>query len=365
MIYILINNQYHIYDYNQWIEDFKGHQISLIQIPHSLDPIKKDSKFQNIYSYSRFISNIFSLFQFNKIFKIHKKIINEISPNENDVLLVYTEYEILNQYVINIFYKAHAKIWLLEDGLATMTLCNSDSKKNSFKSKIYLFVLKYVYSYKYLKIYHLPDPTPLMDDKLFNGVCVRLGSSIKRQIPLFQISNKNEFKFTNLNSDKAIFINNDLYNFFCTFEDYLEITEKTLAQLSLNFTEIYFKFHPRETDYNINLIKNKINKIPKIKFLDIKGIIEEQVEAIKPKYAFSFVSAALINLFHKGIIPVFLYDTDYKIRNDKFVKEIKVFLESVNYKPIRNIEDFNKNYNSGLEIEPIGSKTLFEIININ
>ena len=280
-------------------------------------------------------------------------------------MLVYTEYEILNQYVINIFYKAHAKIWLLEDGLATMTLCNSDSKKNSFKSKIYLFVLKYIYSYKYLKIYHLPDPTPLMDDKLFNGVCVRLGSSIKRQIPLFQISNKNEFKFTNLNSDKAIFINNDLYNFFCTFEDYLEITEKTLAQLSLNFTEIYFKFHPRETDYNINLIKNKINKIPKIKFLDIKGIIEEQVEAIKPKYAFSFVSAALINLFHKGIIPVFLYDTDYKIRNDKFVKEIKVFLESVNYKPIRNIEDFNKNYNSGLEIEPIGSKTLFEIININ
>lgn len=364
MIYILINNQYHVYDYNQWIDEFKSQKISLIQIPHSLNTVTKDNKFEKIYTYSRFLRNIFSLFHFSRISKIHKKITNEILPNENDVLLVYTEYEILNQYIINLFYKANAKIWLLEDGLATMTLCNSHFSGSNYKSKIYQFVLRYLYKYKYLKIYDLPDPTPLMDDMVFSGVCVKLGKSIKRQIPLFHILNKNILELTELKSDKAIFINNDMYNFFCTFEDYIEIIEKTLIALSPNFSEFYFKFHPRESQYFIDLIKQKIKNIPNIKFLETEGIIEDQVDFIKPKYAFSFVSAALINLFHKGITPVFLYETDHRISNDKFVKEIKYFLQSVNYKPINKIEDFTIHYNCGLETENKESKSLFEIINI-
>lgn len=365
MIYILINNQYHIYDYDQWIEDFKNEKISLIQIPHSLIPVNQDDRFTNIYTYNRFVKNVFSLLYFKKIFKIHNKIRKEIFPNENDILLVYTEYEILNQFIIKIFHEAKSKILLLEDGLATMTLCNSDFKTGNIKSRIYEFILKKIYGYKSLKIYDLPDPTPLMNDYLFNGVCVRLGISINRNIPLFNFSSNKNQKIEDLNYDKAIFINNDLYNFFCTYEDYIEILENTLKLISTQFTEIYFKFHPRESKDYIVKISSKIQQIPNIKILKTDEIIENQVLSIKPKFAFSFVSAALINLFHKGIIPVFLYETDYRLSNDKFVREIRNFLHSINYKPINNVTKFDKSYDCGLEDNNENVKTLYEIIKLN
>jgi hypothetical protein len=215
MIYILINNQYHVYDFNQWIDDFNGQEISLIQVPHSLNPLKCDGRFFRIYTYPKFFQSSFSLLRLYKIFNLHKKIRKEILPEENDILLVYTEYEILNQFIVNLFYKSNARVFLLEDGLATMTLCNSNFFSRKLKSKFFEFVLKNIYSYKYLRIYDLPDPTPLMEDKFFSGVCVKLGNSIKREIPLFNISNCKSLVIEDLNFERAIFINNDLYNYLC------------------------------------------------------------------------------------------------------------------------------------------------------
>ena len=62
---------------------------------------------------------------------------------------------------------------------------------------------------------------------------------------------------------------------------------------------------------------------------------------------------------------MFLYETDYRISNDKFVSEIRKFLHSTNYKAINNVTEFDKNYDCGLGDSKENVKTLYEIIKLN
>jgi hypothetical protein len=357
MIYILINNDYQFYDLNNWINDFKDDEITLIQIPHKLNPLNNntDHRFSNVFCFKSYFNNLFFLFNFFKINKIHNEIIKRISPQKSDILFIYTEYEILNQFIINIFYKAKAKIYLIEDGLATMTMFNIVNPKADIRSIMKAALIKSIFwnKYKYLRIINCPDQTPIMSDFIFNGVFVKFGKSIKRNIKLinYKPNSTTSLNEKNFNQNAAIFLNNDLYTFFCTYNEYIKYLHNSISAINEKFDVVYFKFHPRETNFYKEKISLEISRYKNIVVIQSEEIIEKTIQDYMPKFAFSHLSASLINLYFLGIEPIFLLNMEKDLIKNKFVAEINNYLINIKYNFLNNYNEITNTYKSGLYVD--------------
>ena len=361
MLYLLVNNNYHLYDFNIWKDEFKDQQIFLIQIPHHLNVIYNDQRFVEITSFKPFFIGIKSLIKYCKIKQLHTVIDKMIFPQKEDILLVFTEYEILNQYIIQKFKRVNAKIWLLEDGLATMAIFNGTFKPYRWKHYIMRWVLRKIYGYKYLDVlYDGKNIFPIMTGKIFEGVCVSLGISIKRELKLFRYRKQYEL-ISGLNRKYAIFLNEDIYKFYCDFDEYLKFLLATLNVISNNFDIVYFKFHPRESDYYRKLINKNINRYSNIIIIEENQIVEKIIENYKPKYAISFLSGSIINLLFKGLQPIYIYHLFPTLLKNPVLQGLTVYLESINYRYVSSLSEINDSYSSGIVL-PEESPSLRELI---
>ncbi len=53
MIYFLVNNDYHVYDVNTIIYDMPDVPISLIKIPHSLNLIEDNERYNEVFTITK------------------------------------------------------------------------------------------------------------------------------------------------------------------------------------------------------------------------------------------------------------------------------------------------------------------------
>jgi hypothetical protein len=304
MIYFLVNNNYHLDLDIKLAKQLTNYELGLIQVPYSLNIIKANDTFLKIHHFPDKIN--ISIRNPFKIFSIQIKVAKEINPKSTDFLLVHTEMDLLNQYIIQIFYKAKAKIYLLEDGTATMNYYNIIPKPVSIKDQIREFILKKCYNFKYTEIKKYGIETiPIMKDFMFSGVIVNFGTSIKRKIPLLKLTPLKEY-FEIIYKNGAIFFNQGLYLWYLKEDEYISYIEDLLA-ISKNFSPFYFKFHPSDT----NNIKLSITKIINEKYRNIiiipeTDIAEILIDKYPVQYAITFNSTAALNLINKGIIPIFL-----------------------------------------------------------
>jgi hypothetical protein len=286
------------------------------------------------------------LFAHNK--NIFKKINKELFVSRNDVLLVYTEYDLVNQYIIEKFKKGGAKVYLLEDGAATAYLFMSAKAKTSIKNHIKKWVLKLLYGFFNTRLLFDGNSTfPLLKDCCIDGVCFYLKpAEIIRGIKVYQIRN-NIPKMDSLNTRCAIFLNQGMCPTYENFDVYVKCLNNILRQLSESFDKFYFKFHPRESVDEISRIRGIVEKNNGI-IIDSKGAIEDIIAEYKPKYAASFFSSSLTNLSFMGIEPMFLHRfiTDYK--NKQALAHFDNYLNSLGYNFISSLEEINANYESGI-----------------
>jgi hypothetical protein len=61
--------------------------------------------------------------------------------NNSDILLVHTDMDILNQYIIQKFYQCGARVYLLEDGIATITQFNMKEDRAEWKDNLRCLLL--------------------------------------------------------------------------------------------------------------------------------------------------------------------------------------------------------------------------------
>lgn len=350
MLYLLVNNNYHLYDFDTWKNEFKDQEIFLIQVPHHLNTIYYDHEFYNCVSFKPFFTGIISLLSYSKIKKLHAEIDKVIFPTSEDILLVYTEYEVLNQYIIQKFKGVNAKIWLLEDGLATMALFNGIFKRIKWKHHIMKWIFRYIYGYKYLEIlYDGKNIFPIMTGKIFEGVCVSLGISIKRKLKLYQYRRQYEL-IEGLNGRCAIFLNEDIYKFYCKFDEYLKFLLMTLNAISHNFDIVYFKFHPRESNNYRSLISGEINRFSNIIIIEENQIIERVINNYRPKYAISFLSGSIINLLFRGLQPIYVYHLFPILERNQVLRGLTLYLESINYRYVSSLNEIDSSYSSGITL---------------
>ncbi len=336
MIYFLVNNDYHLHLDIELAKQLREFELGLIQIPYSLNTLEKSDLFIKVYNYpNRLVASIKKLL-FNPlaIKRIIKKVDAELVPQKDDVLLVHTEMDLLNQHIIKKFYKAGSKIFLLEDGTATVCHYNMLSGKISFKDNFRKFLLKYFYNFDYLKFKKYGVETfPEMNDFIFKGVIVNHGDCIKRDIPLYKLKPiKEPIKFLDPNS--VVFFSQAMYLWFLTEEEYILFIDDFLSTSS-NFSKFYFKFHPSENDD----VKNKIIKIikerhPNVIVLNEKDIAENIIEKYPVKYAITFNSTAALNLINRGVVPIFINNMFNVIYPNDSYEAFGQFLKSIDcYSP--------------------------------
>ena len=333
MIYFLINNNYHLDFDLKLAKQLDRNELGLIQVPYSLNVINESQVFSKIHCFPNKIN--LSLQDPFRILSIQKEVNHVLNPECTDILLVHTDMDLLNQYIIQLFHRVSAKIYLLEDGTATMCTYNIIPDKASLKNRFKMFVLRHLYKYKYTKIgLYGVETIPRMDDSLFSGVIVNFGNSILRDIPLYKVNNEDE-SIEILHEKGAVFFNSALYLFYSSEDDYIEFLIE-IFKISHRFTPFYFKFHPSETDS----FKRSIIKIIEERFRNIIVIqdndpAENIVTKYPTRYAISINSTATMNIINKGMIPIFLNSFYNNTFTDPSFIAFSQFLKSINcYEPV-------------------------------
>lgn len=351
MIYFLVNNDYHLYLDFKLAEQLSDYELALIQVPYSLNSIEKNLLFKKIYCFpNRLTASFINLFIFkNKINNILKEVDKKLFPNSNDVLFVHTEMDLLNQHIIKIFFEAGSKIFLLEDGTATICYFNMESNILNLKEKFREFLLKYFFGFKYLKFKKYGvQLIPEMENFVFKGVILNQGNSIKRNIPLFKLKPFEE-SYEFLDQNGIIFFNQAMYFWFLTKDQYIDYINYLLS-VSFNFSVFYFKFHPSDDQDVKDKITNMINiNYPDVVVLNEEGIAENIISKYPVKYAMTFKSTAAFNLMNKGIVPIFINSMFSKIYHDDSFQAFNQFLNSIDYNSPSDLNQIKPGFNPYIE----------------
>lgn len=306
MIYFLINNNYHLDLDLNLAKQLKETELALIQVPYSLKVVEMSEVFSKVYLFSEKIS--LSLQQPLRILEIQNKISQEVKPLKDDILLVHSDRDLVNQHIIKLFFQARAKVYFVEDGTATMCTDNLVPTKAPVINRFKTWILKNIYNFQFTKIAVYGVETLFsMEDHLFNGAIITFGNAIRRKIPLFKLT-PIKYPFQVRYRNGAIFFNQDLYSFYFSEEVFFSLLDDVF-DFSKQFSPFYFKFHPSDTP----AVKQRIIKLIEEKHDNIiiiteSDIAENIVNKYPVQYAISFNSTASLNLISKGIIPIFLND---------------------------------------------------------
>jgi hypothetical protein len=351
----------------QLVKELSNFELSLIQIPYSLNIMRKSDVFSNIYTYEeRLITSLKNIFfKPNSLKNIFRRVDETLFPDKADILFVHTDMDILNQYIIQKFYKCGAKVYLVEDGIATITQFNMEEKAAEFKDILRCFFLKYIYGFKYLKIIKYGVMTqPVMEDFVFNGVLINYGDTIKRKIPLYKlISTQKQIEIMHVKG--AIFFNQPLYLFYMSEKEFIDYIESFLL-ISCNFFPFYFKFHPSDSDSFkasiVELIKEKFENI----VILLEDIIAEEIVYKYPvRYVITISSTSAFNLMSSGVVPIFINNMLNKVYpNDNF-NAFGQFLKSINCNSPVEISEIKPGFSAFSSIKEHENRySIIDIINI-
>lgn len=343
MVYFLINNNFHYYDISIHLPSLSDYRLSLIQVPHTLDVPPSEREFEKIYTFKTPFAGLKSHLKVNNIKKTQRNIHDQINPGFDDVLFFYTEFEILNQYIVSFFKKSGAKVYLIEEGLPTyISYCTKSKSNLFFKYRLKEFYFKKILNYDFVKYLSLNGfGYPQIEDSYLDGAAFYFDVKTLRDVESYHIS-KDVRKIDTLNSDDVVFLNEEMYLYYMDWESYVSEIRRIVSSLLEQFCTVYFKFHPREDDTSRERIRRAFGCCAGIKFVEENTPIEELIVKLQVKYAASFFSAALMNLHFMGVAPIYVYPFIPQLLRHENIKSIHRFLESVSYKFPKNLESIRK-----------------------
>lgn len=365
MIYFLLNNNYQYHDFARHLNGFDKGSVGLIEIPHTLD----ERMHTNIGAFHRYdiARNSGILSQCLKFLFAIRRIKREISLTKEDILFFYTEYEILNQYIVDRFKCAGARVFLIEDGgLGTyvpfrFTRSEPLTLKEWLQRSIYR-CLPGLSKVRFLKLNGALFPQ--MTDLSIDAVLLYNPVKLLRNIETILLK-KNSYTVSRLVKGRVIFLNEPIYQLYQNDKDYLVGLRNIIEALCLGYKEVLFKFHPRENIEWRNRIRREVLSFHQdVLVLEEDTEIEVLVEKYLPVAAASYVCSALLTLSYQGIQPVYLYQLIPDLARQPAFKEATLVLNEIGYRFILDYSEVGSDYSSKLEQYDYDqhSKTLDEVI---
>lgn len=366
MLYFLVNNDYQLLDANRHAKELRdeGFVVSLILVPHSLQCDVPADLYSTII---RFVSPVIGRrwpAAWLRYFISKKKIDDRIHPISGDVVLIYTEYEIINHLIINRFRAVDAQVVHIEDGGVGTYIPFSDlpGQPLSLRERLIAASVKLLPGLADSEFKKINGTVfPWRPDTHIDLLCVYRYYVPARQIRTVMIRNDAPLFMSDdkLIVGRVVFLNECIYDHYQDDASYLLGLRTILAGLVSGYPEVYFKFHPRETQVWRDRIRSQVLKLyPSIRIVEENLPFELLLETYAPEALASYFSTPLLNLSGTGIQPLFLYHLIEDLRDQPVFAKLTAFLLRWEYQFTQNWDEVRAGYISHIKFKHDGADPL-------
>lgn len=330
MLYLVVNNDFHVTNLLNQYKNFEQFEITVIRIPYSLNSNCRCLS-DNILTINTPYRDIRDFVNPYKFYTAKRKV-DVIPFTSDDIVIFLTEYDPINQYIAYSAKKSGAKSLLLEEGIAAYYK-NKPKGRNSFsiKDRMKMFYINYVLGFDFIEFNKQGEMLFLqLNQKYIDIVLFYRDVKFYRDIKKVCIDSCSE-KYPELNSNSCIFLNQPLYQSYLNVNEYNSIVNEVLKEISSQFETVHFKFHPREDDSVKTYVKSLIETYSNIDVIDDDFDISESINIYKPLHAISFFSDALFKLSESGLNVIFLYQLFPSLKENPVLISLSRVLSELRY----------------------------------
>lgn len=355
MIYFLVNNDYHLIDTQMHANQFRKLNLpcALIRVPHALKLPTRANLFASETTISSPITSHRWTAAWWRYFVVHRELKKKITPTSFDTLIAYTEYELINHFLINQFKTAGARVLLLEDGgLGTyLPFSQKAAEKLKIKEQLIALMTRMLPGLRDTTFHKVNGAVfPWRPDGMIDALCVYRQLDICRSIPLHVVERIEIPGIVATKPGRVLFLNEDIYNYYQSEDAYLTGLSHILRGLCNGFSEVLFKFHPRENDSWKNRIKSLIAEdTPKVKIIDRTAPAEQILHELAPEALASYFATPLLNLEGTGIQPLYIYHLIPDLKDQPMFRQLTKLLDGWNYHFAPTWQEVRSGYQSGLK----------------
>lgn len=353
MIYLLVNNDYQLFDARSHAQTLAAFGVvpTLIEVPHTLHEADRSQGFAHVLTLPSPSRGYGWLGAWLRYFATARQVRCALQPRDDDVLFMYTEFELLNQFVALQFKRAGARVYLIEDGGVGTYLPFSlpGSEPLSFKEHVIALMSRCLPGLAHTRFHKLNGVVfPWLPDRQLDGVCLYRPVKIIRDLPVIVLSRARAVPVKR-QCGRVIFLNERMYDNYQSDTQYLVGLQRLLTLLTQGFDEVLFKFHPRETAVWRERIRARLAaQLPSVRIVASDRAMEAVIDELRPEAIASYFSTALLNLDGTGVEPMFLYQMLPELAAQKVFVQLTTLLTQWGYRFVRVDAEARSGYVSGL-----------------
>jgi len=368
MLYVLVNNNYQL---RALMRHFAGRtemlaHATLIAVPHTLKIEAEREKFDRVVVLTSPQGTLGLPWLLGSYFLAGRKAAKQFAPDNNDVLIFFTEVEWLNQIVVQIFKFSGAKTVLLEDGgFGTyVPMGQPESDPLTLRERCIQASFRLLPALRYSKLFKVNRVLfPRLPDSSIDAIALYRDAPIYRNIVVHRVAKPTKTPCT-ICQGSVIFLNEPLYDYYQSREDYLNGLKKLFDGLTSGFDKVYFKFHPRESfAWRADISALISEHHPNIEIIKNNLSIEEIINTYLPEVLASYFSAALIGIEYEGIEPMYLYHLVDDLANHPTFTSVTQILRSWGYNFVDSVDQIRAGYRSHLCCNSASAEDFFQFLN--
>lgn len=351
-IYFLINNNYQYFEAVRLASELRnaGRQVALIAIPHTLTVNIDPAQFDPIIEVATPARLPWSRAWFQYLHA--KRLMRAMLPAKaEDSLLIFTEYELLNHLAARVFKERGASTYLIEDGGVGSYIPLSLKRPEPYKLKdlirrASIRIIPGLAQTRFTKFDGLLFP--MLHDRHLDGVLLYRQMRINRAIPVSVIARPALPRLATC-PGRVVFLNQPLYcEHIQSDADYANGLQQILGALCAGYSEVFFKFHPRESyEARARITIEILQSFPKLRIVEGNQPFEEMIADLQPEAVASYNSTPLLNLTGTGIQPLFVYHLLPDLRQAPSFDAMHALLDAWGYQFASNWSELASGYHAG------------------
>lgn len=362
IIYFLVNNDYQYLEAKRLACELRaeGRSTALIAIPHTLTLTLDPVLFDPIITLPT-PAHLPWRRAWIQYLGARGRLRAALPATSEDTLLLFTEYELLNQLAAITFKERGASAYLIEDGgvgtYIPLTLKQHDPY--SWKNRLLQASMRAIPGLSRTQFTKFDGIVfPMLDDRHLDGVCLYRRMAISRHLPV-RIIVRPTLPRVQTRAGRVVFLNQPLYSEHIQTEaDYAAGLRQILGALCAGYAEVLFKFHPRESaEAHARITSQILGAFPALRVVEGKQPFEALLAELRPEVVASYNSTPLLNLTGTGVQPMFLYHLLPDLRRAPSFNALHALLESWGYQFVANWSEVASGYHAGEHFEDVGAAT--------
>jgi hypothetical protein len=367
MLYILVNNDYHLQALRRHgIATLGGQEgVKLITVPHALSPTIDVRCFRDVYRFDTPLGRKrlpAALWHYRAQ---ARTVVSTLQPGPDDTLLFFTEVEWLNQIVVYHFRRCGAHIVMLEDGgfgtYIPMSVAQSDPL--SLRERFIQAAYRLLPGLNRSRLFKVDGQLfPRMADIAIDEIALYRNVPLNRCVSVRHVRRPAR-KPCDIRPGSVVFLNERMYDHYQTGDAYLTGLRRLMTALTKGFASVHFKFHPREPESWKTRIRALLSReFPAIEVIEQPGIIEDMIQNYRPAVLASYFSTPLLNIEYEGIEPLYLYHLLDDVRDQPVFSIVSRILGMWGYRFVSSDSEVRSGYRSGMADGPLASVELSQLL---